>query len=141
MSKTLKNLVLALLNATLILIALCLFLGLKVVNRANDITDTFASNLIKLEPLKDEVAAARAELAGLRSDLADLKAAPGDLREETLTRIETRMDRVTARLDTMQVTMQEVRTLPYDLTDHAIQTAADEFGAVISTPLGARAAE
>ena len=75
--KTVKDLILALINATLILIALCLFLGLMVMNRANDITATFASNLIKLEPLKDEVSAAREDIAGLRTYIAALKATPG----------------------------------------------------------------
>ncbi len=126
MPKTLKDLLLALINATLLLIALCLFLGVKVVNRANDISATFASNLIRLEPLKDEVAAARSEIAALRTDVAGLRTATGEAAATTASGIQTRMDTLNAQLAGIQTTVQEVRDLPYDLTEHAIQTAADE---------------
>ncbi|MEX0286960.1 MAG: hypothetical protein AB3N23_20340 [Paracoccaceae bacterium] len=128
--KTIKDLLLALVNATLILIALCLFLGLQVVNRANDITATFASNLVKLEPVKAEVAGVREEVAGLRADLQTLQAGSGELSSAALAGLETRLDAVSGRLDGMQATVQEVKSLPYDLTDHAIEKAAQEFGAI-----------
>lgn len=127
MGKTLKDLALALINATLILIALCLFLGWKVLSTANGITETFASNLIKLEPVKAEITATKDEITGLRADLADIRANPGGLSEEALTRLETRLDKVGARMDGVAATVQEVKQMPYDLTDHAIEKAATEF--------------
>lgn len=130
MGKTLKDLLLALINATLILIALCLFLAWKVVSTANGITETFATNLIKLEPVKQEVAATREDIAGLRADLAALRANPGGLSDASLARLETRLDAVGARMDGVSATVQEVKQMPYDLTDHAIEKAAQEFEAL-----------
>ncbi len=139
MSKLIKDLFLAMLNATLLLIALCLVLGLMVVNRANSITETFATNLIKLEPVKDEVVGAREDIAALRTDLADLKANPSGLSEAALNQLGTRVDAMSERMDGLEETIQEVKQMPYDLTEHAIETAADRFGQVVAPLVANRA--
>lgn len=126
MAKTLKDLLLALINATLILIALCLFLALQVVNKADAITETFASNLIKLDPVRDELTQIRDDVAGIREQLADIRTNPGELSDAALAQLNARMDQVGARMDTVQATVQEVKQMPYDLTDYAIERMAEE---------------
>ena len=132
MYKLIKDLFLAMINATLILIALCLVLALTVVNRANAITETFATNLIKLEPLRDEASQVRQDIATIRSDIADLKAKPNAFGEAALSQLGTRVDVLSDSLNEMEHSIQEVKQMPYDLTDHAITTAAETVAQVLA---------
>ena len=56
LGRTLWNLFLALLNATLILVVVSLALAWGVSNNLRSITADFAQNLIDVAPLRDEVA-------------------------------------------------------------------------------------
>ena len=85
MGKTLKDLFLALLNATLILVALCLFLFLMAANKANSLTETFAEHLQIVGPLQESVQTTGTEIAALRSDLAELKNQSGEVSSATMT--------------------------------------------------------
>ena len=67
---TLRALALALVNATLILLALCLWLGWMVLSDARAVSAGIAANLSLLAPLQTELSGLRADVAGLRSDLA-----------------------------------------------------------------------
>ncbi|MFT7596253.1 MAG: hypothetical protein ACI8R4_003588, partial [Paracoccaceae bacterium] len=91
MMTTLKKLGLALINATLILIVLCLFLAWKVTSRVDDLASNFAQNLNTVAPLREDIQGATSEMAALRSDLATLKAQSGDVSSATLQRIQDRM--------------------------------------------------
>ncbi|WP_419739871.1 hypothetical protein [Ruegeria sp.] len=73
MAKTLKDLLLALLNATLILVALCLFLGWKLASTVEDVTSGLSEKLQVVAPLRDEAQGIREQLSGLRSDLARIQ--------------------------------------------------------------------
>jgi septal ring factor EnvC (AmiA/AmiB activator) len=126
MAKTLKDLLLALLNATLILVALCLFLALSVVNRAHSLTATFAQNLQVLGPLQESVQQTGAELAAFRADLAGVRDQSRDLSTETLTRLQERAAEMESRLSEMQAAMIDLRHAPERLVDHAIQQAGDQ---------------
>ncbi|MEM9394883.1 MAG: hypothetical protein AAGA38_13570 [Pseudomonadota bacterium] len=70
--RTLKNLLLAVLNATLILIALCLFLAWQTFQSFQAISDSFADRLLDVAPLRDDIQALTKEGAGLRADLQAL---------------------------------------------------------------------
>ena len=66
MAKTLKDLLLAMLNATLILVALCLFLALTVVNQAHSPGQRpFAEHLHVLGPLRESVQETGEESCGV----------------------------------------------------------------------------
>ncbi len=126
MRKTLKDLFLAMLNATLILVALCLVLGLMLVGRANSLSDRFSENLRTLTPLRDNIEATGAEIAALRSDIASLRDPSIELPPEALARVEDRMAKMEARLDTIQASTKELRDAPKQMLDQAIAQAADE---------------
>lgn len=126
MAKTLKDLILALLNATLILVVLCLVLGLMVVNRANSVTATFAENLNVVAPLQESVQATGAEVAALRTDLATLRDESQDLSSATMMRIQDRVTALETKLDGMQESLSSLRDAPKTLIDHAIATAGDQ---------------
>ncbi|MDU9003864.1 DUF6674 family protein [Sedimentitalea todarodis] len=130
MGKTLKDLFLAVLNATLILVALCLFLLLTLANRANSLTETFAEHLQIVAPLQESVQTTGAELAALRADLAEMKNQSGEDSSATMARIQDRVEQMEAKLADMQGSLAELRAAPNRLLDHAIQKAGAQ--AVIS---------
>ncbi|SDD77581.1 hypothetical protein [Ruegeria marina] len=129
--KTLKDLVLALINATLILVALCLFLAWQLMSTVDDITDRLTESIRIFAPVRDEVAGLRAEISGLRADIAAIGA-----QGVPMTRVEARLDAMGARLDDMHARMDELATLPDRLIDTAIETAADKFARSLSAVRG-----
>lgn len=126
MAKTLKDLLLAMLNATLILVVLCLVLALTVVNRASSLTATFAENLNVVEPLQQSVQDTGAEVAALRTDLAALRDPSQDVSSATITRIQDRVTGLESKLNDMQASLASLRDAPKTLVDHAIATAGDQ---------------
>ncbi|SDI93639.1 hypothetical protein [Alloyangia pacifica] len=123
---TIKNLLLALLNATLVLLALCLFLGVQLGNRVQDITDSFARNLVSINPLREEIGTMAGELTGLRSDIAALRDGGSEMTTEAAQRISARLDGLETRLDTAAQRFDAVLNSPEALIDHAIERAAEE---------------
>lgn len=114
-------------NATLILIVLCLFLAWKITNRVDNLASNFAQNLNIVAPLREDLQGATKELAALRSDLAALKAQSGDVSSATLQRLQDRMSQTQEKLETAQQSVRDLAQAPAQLIDHAIETAADEF--------------
>jgi hypothetical protein len=135
-AKTLKNLALALLNATLILVALCLFLLWKVVDTADGLLATFAQNLEIVAPLRDEAQQIKAEVVGLRSDLAMLKQGADGVGSVALDRINVRLEAMDARLQNVGASMTDLADAPQELIDHAIVTSADAFATSLSRARG-----
>ena len=127
MLKVLKDLGLALLNATLILLAVCLFLAWKVVSTADDVASDFAKHLVSIEPLRTELQATTAELTALRQDVAQILAQPKELQSASLQRIETRLEKVESRVNDASNSISKFAQVPYQLVDHAIETASDSI--------------
>jgi hypothetical protein len=127
MLKVLKDLGLALLNATLILLALCLFLALMVVNTADDVASNFARNLIAVEPLRADFQATTDALASLRQDVAQLTTRSGEAQSAALLGISTRLEGVEADVAAARKAISDLSESPYRLVDHAIETAADSL--------------
>ncbi|QWV09055.1 hypothetical protein KQ247_20040 [Ruegeria pomeroyi] len=91
--------------------ALCLFLGWRMMATVDTVSDRVTASIAELTPLRDEIAGVRAELSGLRADLA---AAPGTAASA---RLQNRLDGLEARLDGMQARMASLATLPDQLLD------------------------
>ncbi|WP_299887314.1 hypothetical protein [uncultured Ruegeria sp.] len=128
MAKTLKDLVLALLNATLVLIALCLFLGWKLASSVDNITTSFSENLKIVTPLREEAQGIRGELAALRSDLAAIPVDGGTLDSATAARIAEALDKLNAveyKLQSTQARFAEMAESPEMLIEQAIDLSAD----------------
>lgn len=125
--ETIRNLFLALLNATLLLLALCLFLALQLSHKTEDIAASFASNLVTLAPLRDEVGAMTAELSGLRGDLQTLREDGRTMTGETADRLDARLDRIGTRLDSAVARIDAVQTAPSQLLDQAIDRVAGQI--------------
>lgn len=127
MLKVLKDLGVALLNATLILLALCLFLAWKVVNTADYVASNFASNLVTVEPLRADLQAMTGELVSIRQDVAQLSAQSSEVQSAALQRIATRLEKVDTRVTDASKSISNLSEVPYRLVDRAIETASDNL--------------
>lgn len=128
MAKTLKDLFLALLNATLILLALCLFLGWKLAQSVDTIRTGFAENLQLVTPLRDQAQGIRGELAALRSDLSAIRTQEGTLNAATQQQLNAalqRLNKLEGGLERTQARLAGLVDNPEDLIDHAITTAVE----------------
>ncbi len=128
MAKTLKDLLLALLNATLILLALCLFLGWKLAQSVDDIRTGFAENLQVVAPLRDQAQGIRGELTALRSELATISTQSDALDRAARQRLNAtlqRLDGLEGKLEGTQARLSGLIENPEDLIDHAITTSVD----------------
>ncbi|MCX7288305.1 MAG: hypothetical protein NTW20_12335 [Rhodobacterales bacterium] len=116
------SLLVAMLNATLILVALCLWLGWHVMSEARAITDRLADGMALLTPVTDELAGLRAEVAGLRGDLASL---PGQAAgSAALTAFGDRLAALDSRLTTTGDRIDAMTADPGALIDRAVDRAA-----------------
>jgi len=136
MLNTLKNLGLALINATLILVALCLFLTWNIVDKADHIASNVAQSLISVQPLRQDIQGATIELAALRNDLAQISEQSDELRSASLQRVQTRVEQMQEDMENARQSLANLSQAPTRLVDHAIETAADQVAQGINDVRG-----
>ena len=128
MAKTLKDLFFALLNATLILLALCLFLVWKVAQSVENVQTGFKENLQVVIPLKEQVQGIRGELEGIRSALVAIRQQDGTLDTASRAQLNDAMQSLKdmeGKLAGAQSRMLEIVDNPEDLINYAITTSAE----------------
>ncbi|MEQ9694039.1 hypothetical protein [Shimia sp. SDUM112013] len=129
--KVIKDLLLALINATLLLAAVCLFFLWQVSNTVERAAGAFAAQLNVLEPVSTELGNLTAEVAALRGDMQVLASSSGELASVTAQRIQARVDRIQTDLDTMRANTQQVvanaKAAPEKLVTTAVTTATDNL--------------
>lgn len=125
MAKTLKDLALALLNATLILVALCLFLAWKVADRAHEVAERIDSGFQLVTPLKAEMSEIKKNIQGLRNDLTTLSAAGP--RPQNIEDVQAKLETLEQRMSTAQARLNSFAVNPGQLIDRAAISAADAF--------------
>lgn len=135
----LKNLALALLNATLILVALCLFLAWRLSAEVHDVTEIVTDELTTIRPLRAEVAGMTDQIAGLRSDLAAMGDQTATLSSETLGRVRDRAEELQAQLDTLSQAVERITENPEILLDRAVTLAVERLGDEASELMACRA--
>lgn len=135
LSTVLKDLLLACLNATLILVALCLFLSWQVVQSAQGVTDAFAERLIELHPLRDDVQALTAEGQALRGELEALRTAAktssttlSPVVAERISSLETRVEETSQRVEAF---LETPEALIFSAIDHAADRATQGVAEVL----------
>jgi hypothetical protein len=119
LGRTLWSLLLAVLNATLILLALCLWLAWHVVSEARAISGGLTEGLAQMTPVTSELSGLRAEVTGLRADLA---AAQGQ--DEGVAAFGDRLAALDARLAAAVAKLDAAMTDPGPLIDRAVDRAA-----------------
>ncbi|WP_171234485.1 hypothetical protein [Ruegeria sp. HKCCA6837] len=128
MAKTLKDLLLALLNATLILVALCLFLGWLLASKVESITAEFSEAVQVVAPLREETTNIRTELAALRDELAALPKKAIGLDSQTTKDIQSTLARLNSleqKLQTAQDRLISLADEPQVLIAQTINSGAD----------------
>ena len=126
-----RSLLVAMLNATLMLVALCLWLGWHVLSEARAITTHVTDTLTLVTPVKDEIAGLRAEVAGLRGDLAGAQGQAAGSAAMTAFG-----DRLAALEGRFAATGEKIDTLSADpavLIDRAIDRTAMQIKAGIAS--------
>jgi cell division protein FtsX len=125
MLNALKNLIVAMINATLILIVLALFLAWNVTNKADQIASNFARSIVTVQPLREDIQGMTAELAAIRGDIAQISGASEGVRSASLQRIAARLDQMEARAETARLSISELSQAPTKMVDYAINSAVD----------------
>lgn len=126
MTRPLIDLAKALLNATQILLALCLFLGWKLMAATEGVTANAAAIADRVTPLHSAVASLQEEIASLRRTIEDGAAtAPPD-----------RLAALEDRLARLQTGLSEMRRLPQQAAAEAARAGAAELAArlISATP-------
>jgi methyl-accepting chemotaxis protein len=127
MLRTLKDLALAMLNATLILIVLCLFLAWKIADKADQIAASFARNLITVEPLRQDIQGAIAEMATLSRALEQMSSQSVELTAAGLQQMQSQVEQINARMNTARQSITTLTETPTKLIDYAVDATADRL--------------
>lgn len=125
--RTLYNLFLAVLNATLILVALCLWLGWQLVSSVDDLTSSVAEHARVLKPVREDIRSMTSEIAGIREDIGMAQAGSIQLDELAKQRLLRKLASYDERLEASLQTFDNLAGAPARLIDQAINKAADEI--------------
>ncbi|MEP1930287.1 MAG: hypothetical protein ABJI96_20060 [Paracoccaceae bacterium] len=117
---TTKNLILALLNASLILLALCLWLAWKLNGAISSTASTIVQSAASLEPLRQELRATTAELVSLRENLNEISGNPWEDHSVTIYSIQARVDALETRTSKVLTKAENTFSRPEVLIDYAI---------------------
>jgi len=131
--KTLKDLLLALINATLILVALCLFLVLMITQSAERTAERFTDVLSNLAPVRDRVEAVETGIAGLRSDVQALSSASSPTAQAAALRLQSRMDSLETALTGVQAELARLNEVPDQVITTGIDHTADRISGAIQS--------
>ena len=127
-----KDLALAFLNATLILIAICLWLAWQLSDTVSSAASEFAASLVRMQPLRDDVLAMTTEIASLRTDLAAMGQRTGEVGSQAFSAVEERVETLEVRVSGTLTKMETLVAQPDQLIDYAIDQAAISLKSTLS---------
>lgn len=139
MGKALWNLIVALVNATLILVALCLFLGLQLVKKVDSVTANLGQSFDVLAPLQADFAETRTDLGEIRTELAALRQNAGAATSAEFQAAAGRIDALETRIDGVLTQAETLVQDPGSLIDRAIRQGAEEAVGAITRIQGCTA--
>ena len=126
--RSLGNLALALLNATLILAALCLWLAWGALSAAERVSGQIEEAAQTVLPLRAEIVAMTEEIAATRADLADLRADGS----ADLAALEGRIAGAEAELARLSEAVAQLAADPEALVDRAVASAFEGLGETVA---------
>lgn len=138
MAKTLKDLLLALINATLILLAVCLFFAWNLARSVENIQDKFAHGIQAIQPLRNQAQSLQTELVELQDDLSNIqgiRTEDPEAQRELLAAL-TRLKQIETKLEETQSRLNDLAENPYQLIDYAITTSLDAVSLRIRSARG-----
>ena len=133
LGRTLWNLVLALLNATLILLALCLWLGWSLFSSVEHITDDMTDVVATIRPLRSEIRDLTTEIGETRSNLAALREGGADL--QACSALEAQLAGAEARVAELTETLGGIEDDLYPAIEQAAGTAFGNLGSGFAATL------
>ncbi|MEM6464583.1 MAG: hypothetical protein AAF724_22005 [Pseudomonadota bacterium] len=144
LSRSVGQLALALLNATLILVVLGLLLAWNLSRTVERITETAVAaatnQLAEFKPLADEISGVQDQLAKLRVEVADLRGADdtkvAEASEAVLSRLAVLDEAVLQMGAELGPAINKITTDPGVLVDRAVETGIAATGAWVSSLTG-----
>jgi hypothetical protein len=134
-ARSLGNLVLALLNATLILTALCLWLAWSAFSAAERVSADLRAAAEVVLPLREEAQALTAEIATARLDIAALQEV-GVAAPASVAALQDAIDRMEAQLAQLAGAIASLERSSTTLIDRSIEMAFREAGRVVLHAVG-----
>ncbi|MCD9147717.1 hypothetical protein [Pseudophaeobacter flagellatus] len=125
MAKVLFDLLKALLNATLLLLALCLFLGWQLSSSVAQVSERLNDISSNLRPLHRQAQALTEEFASLSAEIS--RADPPDSSEMRIG-----LAQLEEELAALKLEIQSLKQLPGEVVSIAIETAVQELSEKIS---------
>lgn len=128
MVATLKDLLLAMINATLILVAVCLFLGVKITSNVVEITETIETKIATIAPVGKRIEALKHDVETLRGSVQQLRARPVDtLSGEKLDEIIIMLEQLDARAANAEQALVSLSEMPQEVAVAAVDAAFDQL--------------
>ncbi|HKL46839.1 MAG TPA: hypothetical protein VJ906_11440 [Roseovarius sp.] len=122
------NLLLALLNATLILAALCLWFAWSALSTAERVSGQISAAAETVLPMRAEIAGLTEEIAAARADLAARDTTGG----ANMSALEARIAGVEAQLAELTAAVSTLAADPEALIDRAVTSAFDGLGETVA---------
>jgi len=122
---TFRSLALALVNATVLLVALCLFLVLLITNSAERAADRFSEAVSSLAPVRTGVADIREAVRDLRSDIKTLTDRPGTITDDRAEALNAQIAALSVKLEAVNTQLANLGDLPDQVVTTAVDRVAD----------------
>ena len=136
MGKALWNLFVALINATLILVAICLFLGWKVLGKVDDLSNGFTQTIAAAAPVSGQLQSLRGDIADIREDLRAARTDAANGNTAALDAVLTRIISLETRAETVIEQAETLSADPSVVIDQAIETTLGTMTGNIQTLIG-----
>lgn len=126
MKKTLKDLFMAMLNATLILVVIALLLLVLALTKANSLSASFAQSLAVIEPLETAIETINTEVGAMKADIAELRSQSEGISFTKLEELEAKLEKMDAHLTDIKASTKTLSETPGLLLDDAVSSVADQ---------------
>lgn len=135
LGRSVGNLVLALLNATLILVALCLWMAWSALSTAERVSGQIGHAAETVLPLRAEIATLTEEVVATRTELAERRSEGAAENRAEIAALEARLAGVQAQLAELTAAVTALGVDPEVLIDRAVASALEGLGASVSDVL------
>ncbi|MEX0339988.1 MAG: hypothetical protein AB3N11_13225 [Arenibacterium sp.] len=126
-----KDILLALLNATLILIALCLWLAWQLGDTISAATTEFSERVANVKPLRGDVQSMTAQVAALREDVAALRQSSDAPQKVAVNDLLDRLDQIDIRVSGTLDRVDHLVSHPGDLVEIAVERAGARIQSMV----------
>ncbi len=133
LGRTIGNLLLALINATLILVAICLYFAWQLAQEVEAVTGHVGQNLTQVEGLRSEISAMTAEMAALRADLSSKSVQADTMTLQAMEELTGKLDRIDGRMADTRGRLEAFLSEPTALVDRAVDRTAAELKGIAGT--------